>query len=139
MTAHLTAPVEATSRQSQQLLRLALKLDAVASGGNGVAYVAGAAALADLLGLPMGLLLPAGIFLIGYAAALWLVATRPTINRRLAWTTVVVNLLWAVDSIVLLLGGWIEPTALGVALVVGQAAAVAGFAVLQWLGLRRSR
>lgn len=50
---------------------------------------------------------------------------------------VVVNLLWAIDSIALLFTGWIDPNGLGVAFVVAQAVVVFGFAELEYVGLRR--
>jgi hypothetical protein len=50
---------------------------------------------------------------------------------------VAVNAVWAADSLLLLLSGWVAPTALGVAFVLAQAAAVAVLAVLQALGQQR--
>jgi hypothetical protein len=49
-----------------------------------------------------------------------------------------INALWVADSVLLLLGGWVNPTGLGYAFVLFQAAVVAGFADAQYLGLRRS-
>jgi hypothetical protein len=139
MTTDLTAHTTAPARQDRSLLRLALRLDALASGTLGLVALPGAAALAEPLGLPTALLVPVGIFLLVYATALWLLASRPRINRRAAGVVVVGNLVWAADSVGLLLGDWLSPTTLGVAVIAAQAAAVAGFAVLQWAGLRRER
>ncbi len=47
------------------------------------------------------------------------------------------NILWAVDSALLLLTGWVAPTGLGLAFVLVQAGAVAVLAEAQYLGLRR--
>ena len=60
------------------------------------------------------------------------------IPAGLAWTLVIVNVLWAVDSVVLPLTGWIDPTALGAAFVAAQGLIVAAFAWLEWTGLRRA-
>ena len=46
-------------------------------------------------------------------------------------------MLWALDSIVLLLINWVAPNAFGTAFVVAQALVVAGFAALQYLGVRQ--
>ncbi|RKN51162.1 hypothetical protein [Micromonospora endolithica] len=139
MTADLTARTAVTAGTDRSLLRLALRIDALASGASGLAFAPGAALVADPLGLPTALLVPVGIFLLGYAAALWLLAARPRIDRRAAAVVVVVNLIWAVDSVVLLAGGWFTPTMVGVVVIAAQAAAVAGFAAVQWIGLRRDR
>ena len=56
----------------------------------------------------------------------------------LTWVGNGCNLLWAVDSLLLLVTGWVAPTTLGYAVVVGQALAVAVFAGLQYVGLRRA-
>ena len=62
------------------LLRLALKLDAAASGALGVLTLAASSMLVDLLGTPLALLVPVGLFLIVWAAALWVIASRPRIG-----------------------------------------------------------
>jgi hypothetical protein len=53
-----------------------------------------------------------------------------------AWAVVLVNALWALDSVVLLVAGWVAPNLLGFGFVLAQAAVVAGFAALQVTGLR---
>jgi hypothetical protein len=45
--------------------------------------------------------------------------------------------LWAAASGLLLASGWVAPTALGYAFVIGQAAVVALLGELQYVGLRR--
>jgi hypothetical protein len=56
-----------------------------------------------------------------------------------AWAVVVGNSAWVLGSIGAAVAGWDTFTALGVAVVLAQAAAVAVFADLQWIGLRRAR
>jgi len=121
------------------LLRLALRLDAAASGALGMLGLAAAPLLTDLLGPSTGLLWWLGAFLVGYAAALVLIATRPTIPRPAGWTVVGGNAAWVAGSVLTTAAGWTSLTSLGVAVVLAQAAAVAGFAGLQTLGLRRIR
>ena len=62
-------------------LRLILKLDAVVTGVNGIAYLALAGPLEDLLGVAPELTRPIGAFLVLFAAAVWFVATRPVVRR----------------------------------------------------------
>ncbi|CAN5142360.1 hypothetical protein BH20ACT5_BH20ACT5_03110 [soil metagenome] len=118
-------------------LPLALRLDAVASGALGVLAAAAAGPLADPLGLPVAFLLPIGIFLIGYAAALLVIAGGLPATR--SWVPVVIagNLLWVLASVLLVLAGPFELTTLGTVVIVAQAVAVAVFAELQFSGLRR--
>lgn len=117
-------------------LRAALALDAAASGAAGVVMLAGAGMLAPLLGLPATLLTVAGAALLPFALAVGLLA-RQAPPRGLAGAVVAVNEAWVVASVVLLLGPWVAPTALGVAFVLAQAGIVAVFALLQAQALRR--
>ena len=139
MTVHAaqlgTGPAAGAGRDG--LLRLALKLDAVASGGLGVLAALTAPLLGDLLGFPSWLLIPLGLALVPYAAAVWLTGTRARVNRGAASAIVGLNAHWTVDSVALALAGWLPLTALGVAFVLAQAAAVAAFAVLQAMGQQR--
>ena len=118
------------------LLRLALKLDAAATAAVGVLSLAAGPVLDGLLGTPLALLLPVRLFLLAYAASVWFVATRPRVNRTGAWAVIAVNLLYAVDCVVVVAAGWFPLTALGVAFVLFQAAAVALFAAAQFYALR---
>lgn len=118
-------------------LRRVLLLDAAASGAMGVLLLLAAGPLVDWLGLPLALLRGAGIVLLPFAAWVTWVATRNPISRRMTWVVVVVNVLWVLDSVLLLFTGWVEPTALGYAFVLGQAFVVAALAEAQYVGLRR--
>jgi hypothetical protein len=141
MTTEQTRPGPAgpVGEKRDGLLRLALKLDAVASGALGALSLAGCAVLDGLLGIPIALLVPAGMFLVAYAASVWAVGTRLRISTTAAWAVVAVNLVWAADSVALVLAGWLPLTTFGFAFVLTQAAAVFLFADLQLLGLRRGR
>ena len=126
-------------RDGDRLLRFALRLDAAGSGVLGLVGLAAAAPLADPLGMTTGGLRGTGAFLVAYALALVLIAARPVIPRTAAWTVVVGNTAWILGSLGAVVAGRDTFTALGVAVVLAQAAAVAVFADLQWLGLRRAR
>jgi hypothetical protein len=122
-----------------RLLRRSLLLDAAASGALGVLLAAGGAVLDGPLGIPAAVLVPVGGFLVLYAAALWLLGSRPRLSRPAVKMVVAGNLVWVAASIVAAVAGWWSPTTFGTALVVAQAAAVALFAELELTGLRRAR
>jgi hypothetical protein len=127
-----------TVRTAQGPLRRALLVDAVATAGMGALLLAAPPLLDALLGLPTTLTRGAGMALLPFAALLAWVARRPHIPAGLAWTLIGGNVLWAVDSVILPLTGWIDPTPLGAAFVVAQGLVVAAFAWLEWAGLRRA-
>jgi hypothetical protein len=54
------------------------------------------------------------------------------------WAVIVANAIWAIDSIVLLFTGWVQPSLLGHLFVAGQAAFVAVILELEYIGLRKS-
>lgn len=118
-------------------LRRVLGLDAVASGATGLLLAFGPALLADWLEIEAGFVQPAGFFLIAWALAVGALSLRP--SRLLVMGVVAVNLLWTAESAAVLLGGALQPNAFGVAFVIAQATAVAGFAALQAWGLRVAR
>ncbi len=118
-------------------LRFALLGDAAASGATGLLLAAGAGSLASLLGLPEGLLRFAGLALLPYAAFVARLGTRDGGAARNAVRAVVaVNLLWTLDSVLLLALGPVSPNGLGTAFVLAQALVVLGFAAMQWTALR---
>ncbi len=119
-------------------LRRVLLADAALSGATGALLVAATAPLARLFGLPAGLLLGAGLVMLGWAAVVgWLGLRRAGPPRAAVWTVAGLNAIWALDSLLLLaMPGWVAPTTLGVVFVLAQAAVVADLAMLQWLGLR---
>ena len=120
------------------LLRKALLADALLSGITGLALLLAAGPLATLEGLPVGLLRWSGFILIPFAAFVAWLGTRERVQRPLVFAVVACNALWALDSVLLLVTGWVEPTIFGEVFVLGQAAVVAVLAELEFLGLRRS-
>jgi hypothetical protein len=131
----LSAPI--ITRRPRPLLRAALKLDAVVTGANGAAYLAAAGPLGELLGLSETLLRATGAFLLAYAALVWIVGARREIPRGPVYAIVAANAIWAVDSLVMAIAGWGEPTTAGTVWIVAQAVVVAAFAELQLTGLRQ--
>lgn len=131
----ISTPIPAV--RPRQLLRAALKLDAVVTGANGAAYLAAAGPLGDLLGLSEALLRGTGAFLIAYAALVWVTGTRRTIPRAPVLAIIAGNAAWAAGSVVAAIAGLGDPSTAGTVWMVLQAVVVAGFAELQLTGLRR--
>lgn len=119
-------------------LRAALLGDAIASAATGLLCAAGAGLLAGPLGLPEVLLRGAGLVLLPYAAAVLWLGLRESAPRAAIVAVIAANVLWVLDSLLLLASGWVAPTGLGTAFVIVQALAVAGFAAAQSLALRGS-
>lgn len=120
------------------LLRRVLWFDAAVCAVNALAYVGGARWLDDQLGIPAGPLRAVGVFLAVYAGAVSFVATRPRIPHGAVRAVVGLNVLWAIDSLLIAALDWYTPTATGRAWIVLQGLAVAGIAAVQAEGLRRA-
>ncbi|BCD85438.1 hypothetical protein PSm6_18450 [Pseudomonas solani] len=127
-----------TTVQPSPLLRRVLQLDALVSGAAGLLMTLGAGPLSSLLALPAALLTGAGLSMLPWCAVLLWLARRDTLDRRAVWAVIAVNAVWVVDSLLLLVSGWVQPTLLGQAFVIAQALAVVLFAELQFFGLKRS-
>ena len=118
------------------LLRRVLLADAIVSGATGIAMMLGAEMLSSLFGVPAALLRWGGVSLIPFAAFVAAVAMRDAISAAAVRVVIVANLLWAADSVLLLFTGWVDPTVLGYAFIIGQAVLVAALAEVQHIGLR---
>lgn len=112
-------------------LRQVVGFDAALCAVNGLAYLAGAAVLDSVLGLPPTFLRWVGVFLVAYAAFVAVVATRATIPRLGVRAVVEGNAAWVVASLALAVSQWSSPTAAGTAWIVAQALVVAVVAVAQ--------
>ncbi len=119
-------------------LRWVLLADATTCAAIGLLMLIGSDLLQEFLGLPAGLSRYAGLSLLPFAAFLVYLATREKLSAPMVWAVIILNVLWTVDSILVLLARWVEPTELGQAFVIFQALGVAVFAGLEYLGLRRS-
>ncbi len=119
-------------------LRRALLLDAVCCAGLGLMLAIGAAPLGWWFHLPLPLLRESGLFLLAFAGLLGWACTRPQLPRLLVLGIIAGNALWALDSVLLLLPGWIAPNALGAGFILAQAIATALIAELEYVGLKRS-
>lgn len=128
-----------SARTEPRFLRPVLYFDAATCLLMAALLLIGGSGLGALLGLPAGLLTASALILIGFAAAVVAVASRPVLHRRGVWAIAVVNILWAIDSLLILALGWVEPNGLGLAFVIVQAVAVLVIAEIQIIGLKRAR
>ncbi len=115
----------------QGMRRFALRIDAVVSGANGVAYLALAGPLADLFGVSGSLLRPIGAFFLVWAAALWLLSSSEAITRGEMIAVAALNAVWVAGSLVFAATGAESPDTVGTVWVLLQALVVSGFAGLQ--------
>jgi hypothetical protein len=116
-------------------IRHLLVADGLISGVAGMAMIAAARLAEPLLNIPEPLLRTAGVVLLPFAAMV--LAFSRQVTRSKVWTVVALNVAWVLASVVVVLGGIIEPTSLGLAVVLVQAAVVAALAELQFFRLRR--
>src|SRR5699024_4134742 len=118
-------------------LRQALAADAAVSGANGVAYLAAAGPLADLLGIEAGVLRAVGAFLVVFAVAVALVARRSWCGAASGMGAA--NGVLAAASIVVAIAAVGSPRPAGIVWIVLSAIVVALFAELRLGVLRRGR
>ncbi|MFF7457378.1 hypothetical protein [Kitasatospora sp. NPDC008115] len=138
MSAHTLTTATRTAPAPFKALRGLLALDAVVSGGNGLAYLAFPGPLGELLGVGRSTLLELGALLAVFGLAVGLLAARPQPPGLAVRAVIDVNLAWAVLSVVAM-ELWFEPTTAGYVWIPLQAATVVLFAVLQFTALRRPR
>nr|WP_055505525.1 hypothetical protein [Nonomuraea pusilla] len=122
-----------------KFLRLALALDAVVTGANGLVYLAFAAPVSTLLGPGAGLLREIGIFLLVYGAAVGVIASRPAISAAATKAVIGLNIAWTLASVGAVVTGSADFTTIGAIWAIAQAIVVAVFAELQITGLRKAR
>ena len=119
-------------------LRRALVADAAISGATGVMMLLGAGLLQGLLGVPEGLLRYAGLVLVPFAGLVGVLSRSERPSRAAVWLVIGSNAAWVAGSVLVLVSGQLSPSALGTAFILVQALAVAVFAEMQYVGLRRA-
>jgi hypothetical protein len=118
-------------------LRRVLTIDAVTSGASGILMMLDAGRIEEQLGVPAGLLREAGLSLIPFAVLVLYVARRQAVPRGGVLAVIGLNALWVAASVAVLFMGGFEPSRWGMLVILGQAAAVAVIAELEYVGLRR--
>ncbi|MET0428062.1 MAG: hypothetical protein ABW026_06145 [Microvirga sp.] len=123
---------------SSTLLRQALVSDAATTAACGAFMLVGAGLLSGTLGLPTVLLAVAGTALLPCALVVGYLGVIPQAPRTMVLAVIGANLLWAMDSALLLVSGYVEPTRAGTVFVIAQALVTLMYAGLQAMGLHRS-
>src|SRR5688572_14540191 len=129
--ANMTLPISS-------YLKRALTIDALMTGATALLLVFAAGVLARLLAVPEPLLRYVGIALVPFVVFVAIIARRPAVPRATVLAVIGLNVAWVAASVWLLLGARIQPNALGYAFIIAQAVAVALFAEVQYVGLRRA-
>jgi hypothetical protein len=123
---------------SHSFLRKVLFADAFACGIMGATLLMFAHSLTGVLGLSASFLTIVGLVLLPLALWIVLLARQPEPSTKAVWLLIGGNAVWVIDSFLLLMLGWVEPTSLGTAFIVAQAIATGVFAELEYLGVKRS-
>jgi len=125
-----------TDRRS--LLRTSLQANATFSTLSGLVFLLAAERVAEAIGLADArLLLGTGLNLLGFAALLAYLASRPAIHLGLATAVVWADLAWVVGTIPVVALDLLNRT--GTIAAVALADVVLAFALLQYLGIRHLR
>jgi len=119
-------------------VRSALLVDAIVSGVTGALLVIAAPMLETWLGLPAPLLRYAGLISLPFALVVGWLGSQAAPPRAALTAIVAANFAWVAASILLLVVGGVNPTPLGTAYVLFQAAVVFVLAELQFMGLRKA-
>ena len=116
-------------------LRNALRVDAAASGGLGVALLVLFNPAEDQLGLPVALSVTVGVLLLAWAGFVAWVALNP--SRALVREVIALNVGYVALSVAFAVADWVSLTGPGVAFVLVQAVAVLGITAGQLVFLPR--
>lgn len=124
--------------RTSRFLQRVLLADGAVSGLCGIVMLAGAGTLEAWLGIPAILLRYAGLSLLPFSALVFALARRDSVARPSVLAVIAANTGWVIGSVLLLVSGWIAPTTLGSIFILAQAAAVAAFAEVQFIALRKA-
>ena len=119
-------------------LKRVLTLDAASCLAMGLLLTLGAGALAPMFGIDRQIVGGAGLALIPIGLFILWLGTRQAAAPAFVYLVIAGNIAWSVESVVLIANAD-GITALGIAFVGVQAAAVAGLSLLEWIGVRRAR
>jgi hypothetical protein len=123
-----------------QLLRRVLQANMVFSGLSGLLLAVGAGPLSGWLGIPAAwILVVIGVGLLGFAWQLFQTARQSPLDLRQANAIFWLDVAWVIGSALLLFTGWVSFTTAGWWAVLLVADAVALFAILEYVGIRRVR
>ena len=120
-------------------LQRVLWLDAATCLVTGAVFLTASTTVEQLFAIPAMLARVLGLVLLAFGAFVGWVGTRRELLRPAVLAIVAANALWAAESVLALVFGWLQPNVLGQWFVIVQAVAVAVIAGLQVTGVRRAR
>lgn len=117
------------------LLKTTLFINAGSSAITGLVLAVGAVPVADWLGIPTWVAVVVGIGLLGFAVSVTMTARnpRPDAVRQI----IIADVAWVIGAVIVIFGFPGSMTTAGLRALGLISLAVAGFAILQTLGLRR--
>lgn len=121
------------------LLRKALRGNSIFSIISGLAFTFGAAPIASFLGITDASLVIAimGVGIVGFAAFLWTITTKPVLNRQIAVIVFIMDAVWVVASLIILVTDAFSLSTGGRWAILIVSDIVTVFAILEFVGLRR--
>lgn len=128
------------NQSRSSFLRRVLATDAIGTGIMAAGMVLGAQPLATAFGIPAWLLTTLGAALLPFAAWVGWLSRRQyaePASTKLVWLLIAGNVVWAIDSAALILGGWLPLTAIGMEFVAIQAILTVGITTLEYVGAKR--
>lgn len=120
------------------ILRATLLVDAATCAAMGLLMTLFPTKLSNLMALPAPLFFYAGLSLFPFSGFFLYVGTRRKTVSALVWAIILGNVLWTLDSVLILLTGRVTPNVFGLCFVLFQAAGVAVLAGIELIGLKRS-
>lgn len=127
----------AAQLSSPTVLRRVLAFDAASGAGTGVLHLLLAPLLSTWLGLPEALLQASGVAIFAFVVLAGWLALQTSPPRAPLMAIVVLNFAWAIACLWLAFGAVVNPTPLGMAYLLVQAAVVLLLAELEWMGWRQ--
>ena len=126
-------------QQKDNFLRRALQANALFSLVTGAAFVVASGSIARFIGadIPGTLVFVVGLGLLPFGYMVYRLTAQTAVSSKAARTVTIMDISWVIGSILLLAIAWSLFTAAGRWFIGLQAEAVATFALLQMIGLRR--
>jgi hypothetical protein len=118
-------------------LRRILAIDSIGTTALALCAVFAARPLATLFGIPVFTLTSVGLLLLPFTAWVGWLARQANPPRKLVWWVIAANAVWIVDSLLLLLSGWLPLTELGAEFIAVQALLALGITIRQYVAIRR--
>jgi len=138
MTTQVQTEMTVKRENRVTMLTKVLRADGLFALLSGIVLIIGAGTLASLFEFNRPAIFAAvGAVLLGYAAMLLYFAGRESQNRMIAQIAIVLNLIWVIGSYAGLILGWFPVNTAGKWAIALAAEAVAIFAILEFIALRR--